>query len=66
MHVQYCSSFIIHPLYFNVNCITAPQRYASSLAALCVAERILFACAPTELAAEKCNQRKNLFSAKIK
>lgn len=23
MHVQYCSSFIILPLYFNVNCITS-------------------------------------------
>lgn len=41
MHVQYCSSFLILPLYFNVNCITV-RRYVSPLCAL-VAERIPFA-----------------------
>lgn len=74
MHVQYCSSFIILPLYFNVNCITcflcAMYLLAFSLLSLtpyplCVQPVHIPSCIHT---AQKMQPTKkgNLFSAKIK
>lgn len=55
MHVQYCSRFIILPLYFNVNCITA------LVLGILMSVSFLF----HVFHPKKCNQPQNTFLLKL-